>query len=217
MRRPISSHTLGRYHRRAAPNRPDGRDHFSRLNPASRPLSKPGGELSWCPGCTQLCDDTIRRVGAIYALRTADLDDFVQDAWLTVLNAVAAGRFNPNRGRLIDWLFILARNRVTTFFRQRARHRGVKTQLDGLPGHTFEDPAAMVQRASDVKRVRRALITLKQRVSPLCYSTFYLRQMQQWSVNEIATQLQLSREQVRAYDFRARRKLAVILTYHEVT
>ncbi len=182
---------------------------------SSRLLPEPNGELTLCHNCTQLCDYTIRQVGAIYSLRSADLDDFIQDAWLTVLNAVAGGRFNPSRGRLIDWLFVMARNRATTFFRQQTRNYGTNVPLDQLPGRFCEDPAKLVQRSCDIEQVRQALTILQQRVSPLCYSAFHRRRMQQQSVGEIAAMLHLTREQVRAYDFRARRKLAAIMTYCE--
>ena len=83
-----------------------------------------GESLSWTGDAfVEACDEMIRRVGAIYRLRTHDLDDFVQDAWLTVLSGLSQGRYDPCRGRLADWLYIVARNRAVSYFRQRCARK----------------------------------------------------------------------------------------------
>ena len=172
-----------------------------------------GGDLALCRSCLQTCDDTIRRVGAFYSLRAADLDDFMQDAWLAVFNALAGGRYDPRRGRLADWLHIVARNRAVTFFRRRWRVQSgvVEVPLDLLECRLAEDPQALLDRSCDIQQVQEALGLLEQRVSPLCYAVFYLRRIQQCAVGEVASNLGLTREQVRVYDHRARRKLELIL------
>ena len=195
--------------------RPTQAGSLSRLSRTDSP-SEAGGDLTLCHTCMQTCDDTIRRVGALYSLRAGDLDDFMQDAWLAVLNALAGGRYDPCRGRLANWLHIVARNRAVTFFRRRWRAQNgvVEVPLDLLQCRISENPQTLLDRSCDIQQVQEALRMLEQRVSPLCYAVFYLRRIQQRGVSEVAANLRLTHEQVRVYDHRARRKLKSILTRH---
>ncbi len=166
-----------------------------------------------CSAFVRNCDEAIRRVGAIHAMPPGDLDDFAQDAWLAVLKALENGGYDPRRGRWKDWLFIVARNRAMTFFRRRwqSERSVVQVPLELLESRLCEDPSWLLDRRCNVEAVRGALDALQQRTSPMTYAVFYLRQMKQLGVEEVAEALSLTREQVRVYDHRARRKLESIL------
>jgi RNA polymerase sigma factor (sigma-70 family) len=168
-----------------------------------------------CSAFVRNCDEAIRRVGAIHALPPGDLDDFAQDAWLAVLKALESGGYDPRRGRWNDWLFVVARNRAMTFFRRRWRSERsvVQVPLELLESRLSEDPSWLLDRRCDVEAVRGALDTLQQRTSPITFAVFYLRQMKQLGVAEVAEALSLTRAQVRVYDHRARRKLESILVH----
>lgn len=186
--------------------------------PASPSASPPpsGKKLSLCRICMQTCDHAIRRVGSVYSLRDGDLDDYMQEAWLAILTALAEGRYDGHSGRLSSWLRVVARNRAVSFHRRRWRnHNGVvEIPLDLLQCRLSEDPATLLDRSCDIEWVREALEILERRLSPVSYAVFYLRQIQQRRVEEVAARLKLTREQVRVYDHRARRKLASILKRH---
>ncbi len=169
-----------------------------------------------CSAFVRSCDEAIRRVGVMHALPPSDLDDFVQDAWLAVLKALDCGGYDPRRGRWNDWLFIVARNRAMTFFRRRSQtqSRVVQVPLELLESRWCQDPSWLLDRRCDVETVRGALDALQQRTSPMTYAVFYLRQMRQFGVEQVAATLSLTREQVRVYDHRARRKLESILIGH---
>jgi RNA polymerase sigma factor (sigma-70 family) len=178
--------------------------------PVAGSLACRGNQL--CRRCVNSCDETIRRVGAVFALREAELDDFIQDAWLEVLSALARGRYDPRRGTLANWLFVLARNRAVTRFRRPQGARAVAAApLELLPGPSSDDPAAILDRRCEVQRVRHALEVLRQQTPIVSYAALHLRRIKQMSVSEVAQTLQLSPEQVRSLDYRAYRKLAMIL------
>jgi RNA polymerase sigma factor (sigma-70 family) len=132
---------------------------------------------------------------------------------LAVLNALNSGDYDRRLGRWNDWLFIVARNRAMTFFRRRwqARRSVVQVPLELLESRLFEDPSWLLDRRCDVEAIRRALDALQQQTTPMTYAVFHLRQMRQLAVEEVATALKLTRDQVRVYDHRARRKLQSIL------
>jgi len=202
-------------------SRPDARNDgpsadLTSPSSACAPPPLPGNRLSLCGICMQTCEDTIRRVGSTYSLRRGDFDDYMQEAWLAILTAVAEGRYDGDCGQLSSWLHIIARNRAVSFCRRRWRHRNsvVEASLDLFPSPLCEDPATTLERCCDIERVQEALRILERRTSPVGYAVFYLRQIRQRRVEEVAARLKLTAEQVRVYDHRARRKLTSILTCH---
>ena len=158
----------------------------------------------------------IRRVGAIYRLRAHDLDDFVQDAWLTVLSGLSQGRYDPCRGRLADWLYIVARNRAVSYFRQRWRAENGRAELplERLESPVSQDPSRLLERRCDVETVRHALEILRQRVSPTAFAVFHRRQIKQCSVEEVAKTMAADAPAGTRLRSSARRKLGSILLRH---
>ena len=117
------------------------------------------------------------------------------------------------RGRLEDWLFVVVRNRAITLFRRQCRAENglVDLPLDAMACSPAEDPSVRFDRVCNIESIQAALTLLEQRTSPVTYSVFFLRQLRELSVDDVAQRLGLTCGQVRVYDHRARRKLADIL------
>jgi len=174
----------------------------------SRSGKQKAAELFW-----RLGDAVIQRVGTLYGVPRGEFEDFAQDAWLAVFNALVGGNYNPGQGTLRDWLFVVIRNRAVTLFRRRLAHRRiVDWPLESLPAAVADDPVIALQRACDAQTLRNALRTLQQRVSRTAYAVFRMRRLEQASIRTVAAALNLTPVQVRVYDHRARRKLATILS-----
>jgi RNA polymerase sigma factor (sigma-70 family) len=164
------------------------------------------------PTFISLCEQTIQRVAARYGLQPQDRDDFAQDAWLGILTSLDRGYFDPAQGRLESWLFAVVRNRALAGRRRRWRSaQRVDYPLELLPGSAAVEPSQMLDRAGRIEAVGKALELLAERISPLAFAVFRLRQLEEASVAEVVAQLGLTAGQVRVYDHRARRKLAAIL------
>jgi RNA polymerase sigma factor (sigma-70 family) len=167
------------------------------------------------PTFVSLCGQTIERVATQYWLQPQECDDFTQDAWLDILTSLARGRYDPHRGRLENWLYVVVRNCAISFRRRRRRDAQGEEQfpLELLPGSAAEDPCQRLDRMGRIEAVRSAVELLAQRLSPTSYAVFHLRHVEQASIAEVSVQLGLTPGQVRVYDHRARRKLAAILAH----
>ena len=63
--------------------------------------------------------DLIRRFAIKQGLRSADLDDCVQDVWSTVASNLAHFEYRENRSGLRAWLYTLVRSKAVDLLRQK--------------------------------------------------------------------------------------------------
>lgn len=185
----------------------------SRARPTQRPLTGTTPRHGECR-FQRTCDATIRRAGDQYLAGHRDREDYAQEAWLAILTALAKGQFRPGQGSLEGWMFVVARNRAVSFARRHWRLHGRRADLPReLPAsHAAADPRTAYDRQAAVSAVRQAVQLLQTQVSPVMFEVFRLRWAAELTVAEVAQRLGLTAAQVRVYDYRARRKLAAILS-----
>lgn len=87
-----------------------------------------------------------------------DAEDVTERSFLAALDRI--DRFEDRGASFRAWLFRIVHNVAANAIRARARHRG--PQLDDIPEpyDPAADPAGVVARADEARRVRRALATL---------------------------------------------------------
>ncbi|WP_197339470.1 RNA polymerase sigma factor [Ralstonia solanacearum] len=139
-----------------------------------------------------------------------DADDVVQDACLRAFRLF--GGFRGGDGR--PWLLAIVRN---TWFSECARRRQARTQpwqddADQLPADDLAaygaDPAALLARADDVRRMQAALARL-----PVAYrEVLVLRELEDLPYRDIAAIVDVPVGTVMSRLARARQQLARLLT-----
>lgn len=86
-----------------------------------------------------------------------DAEDATERTFLAALDAI--DRFRDEGATFRAWLFRIAHNQLANALRSRARHRA--TPLDSIPEPLVDaDPAGLVGRAEEQRRMRRAIEAL---------------------------------------------------------
>jgi RNA polymerase sigma factor (sigma-70 family) len=91
--------------------------------------------------------------------RPEDVADFVANVFLEVLGS--ADRFEPGRGRAIDWLYGIAGNVAVGMYRRRARAAEAERQLAGRAFLDADDHARVEERIDAAARLRRTYRALQ--------------------------------------------------------
>ena len=131
-----------------------------------------------------------------------DAEDVTERSFLAALDSI--DRFEDRGATFRAWLFRIVHNVAANAIRARARHRG--PQLDDVPEphDPAADPAGVVARADEARRVRRALATLAHDRRQV----IVLRFVDGLSAREIGAVLDRSEGAVRVLLHRALRDLA---------
>jgi RNA polymerase sigma factor (sigma-70 family) len=143
-------------------------------------------------------DPYIRRVVRSWNMPAADTEDCVQEAWLEIVLKLASLKYDPRRGRLRNWLFMVVRRKMIHHLRRKNR-RPVQplTDPDGEAFSPADDPAAECQRREDRERARRLLAAMRRHVSKVNHEILRLRWLEDLTAAEIAPIVRLAPEQVR--------------------
>lgn len=138
----------------------------------------------------------------------ADVDDIVQEAFVRVLRARAAGEVRAPKALL----FVTARNLVL----MQLRHRAV-TRIDALTEDAFAgildegaDVAAEVARSQELELLTQAIQSLPTR----CRQILTLRKIYGLSQREVAQEMGISEHTVEAQGTIALRKLGEFFARH---
>lgn len=155
-----------------------------------------------------------RRIAERVGLRGVDVEDCLQDAWTEVFLQLAAGGFNPQRGQLFSWIFSLVRNKAVDL-RRSARPRTPLAQgdLDLIPSSRELDPAVAYEQKRKYLLLHSALDSLFGQLSPATFQTLYGFWIEEKSCAQMASELGLSREQVRYRRRRAKLSLQKLLRH----
>jgi RNA polymerase sigma-70 factor (ECF subfamily) len=140
--------------------------------------------------------------------RDGDAQDVVQEAYLRALRSTATYRGGGTRG----WILAIVRN--TCFDWLRKARAGPATDADADEQHLAADdgefdPSRILQRAEDVREVRRAVEALPAEFR----QAVVLREMEGLSYKEIAAVTGVPVGTVMSRLARARRRLAEVLSH----
>lgn len=129
--------------------------------------------------------------------------DVMQDTFL---------RLYENRDRLLktssfkSWLFTIARNQCLNTMRRSKRSVGFMEGLENIPAETT--PVSRMEKSERIALVSEGLLRLK----PEYREVLILREYQNLSYDEIAAVTRSTVSAVKSRLFKARRKLAVVLS-----
>jgi RNA polymerase sigma-70 factor (ECF subfamily) len=133
-----------------------------------------------------------------------DAEDATERTFLAALGAI--GEFRDEGATFRAWLFRIAHNQLANQLRSRARHRSDPLEAAGEPA-AHVDPAGIVGRAEEARRVRHALA----RLNDDRRAVVVLRFVDGLSAREIGAVLGRSEGAVRVLQHRALRELGEML------
>ncbi len=137
---------------------------------------------------------TIRRLAAANQVPTDELDDCVQETWLAVIRALPSFDLQPGARGFRSWLFKLVRSKATD---QVRRFKVRKTQpIESQDAVTESNPATELETKWNRELVHAILDELRATSSESSYRAFYLRRIQERSVEEVSIELGLTKKQV---------------------
>jgi RNA polymerase sigma factor (sigma-70 family) len=141
--------------------------------------------------------------------RAGDPDDRAQDVWQAIVTRLVAFRPDPTRGPFRAWVLVVAQRRLADRLRGDARKIQPMT-WDEPPNHVEgaeEDPAVTCERDDERALFAGLLAQLRTQVTPLSYRVLQLRVLEGRAVSEVARQVGLTADQVRARHHRTVAKL----------
>jgi RNA polymerase sigma factor (sigma-70 family) len=155
----------------------------------------------------------IRRTVRDCRVPAADLEDCVQEVWMEVLRNLARFDCSAQRGRFRNWLLTLARRKALRFARvSRNRAGGNADGHEALIPCREGCPAESYERRENRAQVHEALVQLQSVLSATTYQVVHLRWIEERSVSETASRLEITSEQVYYRNCRGLGKLRGILT-----
>jgi RNA polymerase sigma factor (sigma-70 family) len=156
-----------------------------------------------------LYDPLIRHCVRCWHLPEPDSRDCSQEVWLEIVAQLGHLQLGTDSARLRNWIATLARNVAVDLVRERIRHRRTSLSFESLARLTGResDPADEYERHRTQTLVREALAELASRVSAMSYRVLYLRSVEERTIAEVASQLDLTPEQVRKRHHRMMKKL----------
>jgi RNA polymerase sigma factor (sigma-70 family) len=160
------------------------------------------------------CDSSIQRFATHCGLRGADVDDCTQDVWLDLMQSLPDFRLDASRGTFSSWLYRIVHSKAVDMQRRQARRPAGSfpdALSESLADAAMMDPSAGQEREEACQAVRLALSQLQQDASEDSYQVLKLRQIDGWSVPQVAETLGLTPEQVWAREHRMKRKLQQLL------
>lgn len=164
----------------------------------------------------QLWRELRDRLQAFIARRVdnpADVEDLLQDVFLRIHQHLSTVR---DTGRLIPWIFQLARNVITDYYRAAARRR----EMPGQPGHDHEEESeahAAVpalnsdEQASHQYELAPCLMPLLDRLPEHYREAVYLVEMEGLPQRELSERLAVSLSGAKSRVQRGRDKLKELL------
>ncbi len=146
-----------------------------------------------------------------------DQDDIVQEVWFEIIKRITEGSYDPRRGRFRCWISMVIRNKVIDLARAHGRKCVSEfCDLEAVPCHRLPDPAVSYERRRQQQVVRGAMKDLKERISVTSYQALQLYWIEGRSVIQVAADLGLTPDQVRARQHRAKVKLKRLLKTRHV-
>jgi RNA polymerase sigma factor (sigma-70 family) len=159
------------------------------------------------------CFAIINECPGVRRLSFADREDCVQDVMTEIVRRFGAPRTEAPPPHLDSWIRAVSRNKAADLVRRRTRKPEVFFD-DGSGDAVLDDPPpgeGGPGHREYISLVWEALLSLDHEVSATSYLVFYLRNIENWDVPEIAELFQMTPEQARARCHRVRKKFESIL------
>lgn len=130
-----------------------------------------------------------RRLG----LREQDAQDAAQETLMAFAEEYRQGRYDRTQGRLRDWLFGIARNKIRHLQRQRARERPADGKTDAM-GRVPDDHDIEAAWESQWRQaiLRACLAEVGRQVQPSTMQAFELVSVKGWNAEQAAAHLGMS-------------------------
>jgi RNA polymerase sigma factor (sigma-70 family) len=145
-------------------------------------------------------DELIRRFVIAHGVRSADVDDCVQDVWSEVATRLVHFRRPGDRPGLRAWLYTVVRSKATDLRRRNARHcaRSLDDAIEAgdEPCGNESQPADVYQRQWEKALLWTVLAELRSEVSDRNFRVLHMRLIEGRGVAEVATVLGLTSENV---------------------
>jgi RNA polymerase sigma-70 factor (ECF subfamily) len=175
-------------------------------NPIERDETQPGAAdglpLRKLSELFDLHADFVYRVLLRLGVPRADAEDCVQDVFLVVAHRLAD---YSERGAMRAWLYVIARQ--VAMHAQRSHRRRARVQLEIVPAVQVDDPHHQLVRKQAIELVHAFLAELDESQA----QAFYLAEVEQLSIPEIASALDVKLNTVYSRLRLARRRLALWL------
>ena len=153
-----------------------------------------------------------RRVG----IKDADVDDVVQEILVAFSTAYRQGRYDPDRGRLRDWLFGIARLEIRNW--RRRTQAALQADSDAMEACLAGDDDRL-QAAWDQEWraavLRHCLENVRTEVQPQTMEAFKLFAIQEWPAQRVAKRLHMTENAVFGAKRRVLRRLRELQAFIE--
>jgi len=162
-------------------------------------------------------DRLIRRFVIARGVSGTDADDCAQDVWMEVVARLTGFNRPPNRPGLRSWLYTLVRAKASNLFRCKSRwsieslERAKRAGRE--PSEPSADPAASFEKEWEHALLESVLDEFQQEVSQINHQVLRMRWIDNRSVNDVASSLSLTPEQVRSRSHRVMKKLRDYLAH----
>jgi RNA polymerase sigma-70 factor (ECF subfamily) len=152
-----------------------------------------------------------RRAG----LQSADVDDVLQEVFSTAAHTVTGFRRDHGSGSFVAWLATITRWRIRDHLNRRARQHGPVGGSD-FQQRLEQEPFPPREDSSDEDdfqrlRLRRALQMVEEDVQPATWQAFWRTEVEQQAPRDVARELGVSVQAVRAAKFRVKQRLRQLL------
>jgi RNA polymerase sigma factor (sigma-70 family) len=168
----------------------------------------------------RLCSGIIARTFRSRNRDGAHYGDYAQEIWTILIERFGQMRYDAKRGRLEGLIRSSIRHASIDLARREARRKmpALPTELEEWVASRDDDPEAALIKKDFQTIVNSVIERMSALVSPRDFRVFWLRNIAEKGVQEIAAELGMSPEQVRIQDHRVRKKfLRHLRTLYDVT
>jgi RNA polymerase sigma factor (sigma-70 family) len=156
----------------------------------------------------RLCSSIITSTFKLRDRREVDLGDYAQEIWMILIERLGRMRYDAKRGRLEGLIRSSIRHAFIDLLRRQARKsmQALPVAWEERVEGRDDDPKEILLRKELKMIVDDVLKKMSDRVPLRDFRVFWLRNIAEKGVQEIAEELGMSPEQVRIQDHRTRKK-----------
>ncbi len=169
-------------------------------------IREPGDATAWRE-FDAIYRPMLYRFARACGLEDADAEDVVQNCMSAIQKYIGDFEYDPSKGRFKGWLRTMVKNRVRMMLRKRGDDRAETKDFERpqererTPEETFDD--LWMQ-----EHLKHALDQLRQEVKEATFRAFQLYVFEEWPVEKVRKELDMSADQVYAIKYRLTNKLS---------